>query len=92
MFWQHLILEITEWPDGDCSRIYHAIVHLHILNWDAGSKDGSGVIGISFVWPDTASSLSSLSHFEQLVVMRALSSQLFLLRNSWILVDHQPNP
>jgi hypothetical protein len=53
---------------------------VHILNWDAGSKDGSEVIGTSFVWPDTAS-LSLSSHFEQVVVMRALSSQ-----------DHQPIP
>jgi hypothetical protein len=68
MFWQHVILKITEWPDGDCSRIYRTIVHLHILNWDAGSKDGSGVISISFLWPYTASSLLSSSHFEQLVL------------------------
>ena len=62
---------------------------VHILNWDAGSKDGSGVIGISFVWPDTASSLSPSSHFEQLAVMRALLSQLFGVAQ---LVDTRGSP
>jgi hypothetical protein len=61
-----LIPVVSFRPDDQSSllRIPHSLA-VRRLNFEVGSKDGHGIIGFSFEWPDAATSLSC--HLETLV-------------------------
>jgi hypothetical protein len=52
-------------PDNQSSLLHipHSLA-VRSLNFEVGSKDGHGIIGFSFEWPDAATSLSC--HLETL--------------------------